>query len=230
MTKQVPLPTKLSNAMSSWQTRFCLGVIVFGCAALVVAQLLEVQGWSAPTKLAASTGFVLLALAVGAWQSVYGKTVLAALALSWIGDAFLLGSSNAHFIAGLSAFLLAHLCYCAAFSRLGVDRRRAGFLALPIYATTIAVLYWLSPAIPEDMQIAVWVYGFVISTMLTLAVGTSTNGWLVPFGAALFFVSDLAVAMSQFLDTSFPHWSWGLPLYYAGQTLLSLSTQRTASA
>jgi uncharacterized membrane protein YhhN len=44
-------------------------------------------------------------------------------------------------------------------------------------------------------------------------------------GAALFYLSDLAVAADRFLGGSFPHYAWGLPLYYSGQLLLARTTR-----
>ena len=42
-------------------------------------------------------------------------------------------------------------------------------------------------------------------------------------GAALFFVSDLAVARDKFVGASFLNRAWGLPAYYAGQLLIAWS-------
>ena len=40
-------------------------------------------------------------------------------------------------------------------------------------------------------------------------------------GAALFLVSDLAVARDQFVQRAFVNRLWGLPAYYAGQLLIA---------
>jgi uncharacterized membrane protein YhhN len=42
-------------------------------------------------------------------------------------------------------------------------------------------------------------------------------------GAALFFVSDLAVARDRFVAHGFANRLWGLPAYYAGQLLIAWS-------
>jgi uncharacterized membrane protein YhhN len=40
-------------------------------------------------------------------------------------------------------------------------------------------------------------------------------------GAALFFVSDLAVARDKFVDRTVVNRMWGLPTYFAGQLLIA---------
>ncbi len=202
-----------------------IGLVVVGCLGVTLAPWLGGSWVAVPTKLAASTGFVLLAWVSGAWRSRFGLLILVGLVLSWFGDAFLLAQGEVFFLLGLGAFLLAHVCYGAAFAAHGINWSAAAIAAVPVFAVAFAVVHWLSPGISAAMTIPVWTYASVISAMLSLAVG----GWragavlLVPVGAALFFVSDLAVAMGQFLDSDFYHGLWGLPLYYAGQTLLALS-------
>ncbi len=176
-------------------------------------------------KMFASSAFLGLALASGARQSRYGQIVLLGLSFSWLGDAFLLGSSEVSFLGGLVAFLIAHLCYWAAFMHLGVRWRVSALAFLPVIAFALSVVQWLRPGISADMVIPVFAYAAVISIMVALAAGATARGatGLVVGGAVLFFVSDLSVAMGQFLDTDFFHGMWGLPLYYAAQVLLALS-------
>jgi uncharacterized membrane protein YhhN len=69
-------------------------------------------------------------------------------------------------------------------------------------------------------------YVAVISVMVVLAFGSYGSGatWLIPLGATLFFASDLFVARNQFVAPGTVNRVWGLPLYYAAQILLALST------
>ena len=48
-------------------------------------------------------------------------------------------------------------------------------------------------------------------------------------GAVMFFLSDLSVAALRLVQTDFPTYVWGLPLYYAGQVCLALSTSQSRS-
>jgi hypothetical protein len=43
----------------------------------------------------------------------------------------------------------------------------------------------------------------------------------LPFGATLFFASDLAVARERFLARDFTNKLYGLPAYYLGQLLIA---------
>jgi uncharacterized membrane protein YhhN len=82
--------------------------------------------------------------------------------------------------------------------------------------------------VSDDMKIPVGIYTIVITAMVMLAVGTQgvrSNRFIV-VGAVMFYFSDVSVARSQFLDTGFPYYVWGLPLYYMGQLLLALSVWR----
>ena len=61
---------------------------------------------------------ILLAWLLRADSVDYGNQLLLGLVLSLIGDVLLLGRSDRHFLAGLIAFLLAHVAYIAAFRRI----------------------------------------------------------------------------------------------------------------
>jgi hypothetical protein len=52
---------------------------------------------------------------------------------------------------------------------------------------------------------------------------------LILTGAVLFFLSDLSVAALRLVQTDLPTYTWGLPLYYAGQVCLALSTSQSRS-
>jgi uncharacterized membrane protein YhhN len=79
------------------------------------------------------------------------------------------------------------------------------------------------------MTVPVRIYTLVISIMVITAISSRKPGvtLLVPVGALLFYFSDLSVATAQFVQTEFPHYVWGLPFYFAGQTLLALSVLNT---
>jgi uncharacterized membrane protein YhhN len=176
-------------------------------------------------KPLASSGFVALALVLGATETRYGWWVLAALVFGWIGDVALMGSSRRWFLVGLVAFLVGHLLYVAAFII-------AGWSTVPTIVTaagaTIAgaiVLRWLRPHLPAEMRIPVTAYVAIISAMVSAAVGAAAAGTtpFVVWGAAAFYLSDLAVARNRFVAPGIVNRVWGLPLYYLGQILLAWS-------
>lgn len=196
------------------------------CVVLVASQL---GGWRSAAvlaKLIASSSFVALAITVGARRSLFGRILLAGLALSWIGDMLLLGRSQALFLSGLCAFLLAHVAYIAAFAVRGINWRWAMAAAIPVVPTSVFVSIWLSPHVPDSMQLPVWLYTAVISGMVIGAMGARGAGAAVaiPLGALLFYFSDLSVAAGQFVRPGFPNFVWGLPFYYSGQLLLAWSS------
>jgi uncharacterized membrane protein YhhN len=195
------------------------------CVVLVVALLLDHATIAAVAKLVASSTFVLVAISVGALASRYGALLLAGLALSWFGDAFLIGTSKRWFLLGLSSFLLAHIAYIAAFVTAGVERRWTLGAALPAIVIAAGVMSWLQPYLPPELLWPVRCYTTVISVMVITAFGTLGAGAtpLIVIGACLFYLSDLSVAALRFTEPSFPTYVFGLPLYYAAQVCLAYS-------
>jgi uncharacterized membrane protein YhhN len=201
------------------------------CLVLVEALLADMQLIAGIAKIAASVGFLSVAYLGGALQSTYGKTLLLGLALSLLGDAFLIGESRQAFLAGLAAFLFAHVAYVVSFLVHGVNLRWMSVAALPVVAIGIFVSLWLAPHTPAELTLPVQLYTAVISAMVIAAFGTRGKGGpiLILIGAVLFFLSDLSVASLRLLQTDFPHYIWGLPLYYAGQLCLALSVSHSRS-
>ncbi len=201
------------------------------CLVLVAALLLDQAVVAAVAKLLASTAFVLLAVYCGARASRYGILVLSGLVLSWFGDAFLIGTSQVWFLLGLTSFLAAHVAYVAAFVTAGVDRRWLLAAAVPIAAIASGVLLWLEPNLPQELAWPVRAYTAVISLMVVTAFGTLGAGAtpLIVVGACLFFLSDLSVAALRLVETTYPTYVLGLPLYYAAQVCLALSVRASSS-
>jgi uncharacterized membrane protein YhhN len=202
--------------------------LVAATAAAVAALLAaEARGWRPGVWVAkplASTGFVALALARGGAGTSYGRLVLAALALGWLGDVLLIpkGARRA-FGAGLVSFLLGHLTFVVAFAVRGLDPRWLIGGALAVVALSVPVLRWLIPHVPGSLRAAVRAYVVVISAMVATAAGAfgAGAGGVLLAGALGFFGSDLAVARERFVAKSLANKLWGLPLYYASQLLLA---------
>ena len=202
-----------------------IALTTLALAGLVVAEYREARGARVVTKLLASTGFLVCAIGVGATGSTYGLLILAALALSWVGDALLLSHQQGIFMGGLVAFLLAHLAYCGAFWHLGVDLPWVAGGAGAVAVMAVPILRWLLPHLEGLMKTAVLAYVVVISVMVALAVGTFGAGhpWILVLGAVIFFLSDLAVARERFVTPGFVNQGIGLPLYFGAQLLLALT-------
>ncbi len=134
------------------------------------------------------------------------------LLFSLLGDILLLFPSEKLFLAGLIAFLLAHICYLSGF--------RQQMLA-PTAWTLVLVFVILLNAVRllrrmvgsmrarglNRLVYPVIVYGLVISLMLFAAMSTlSDHDWdagaafLVSVGAFLFWISDLMLAWNKFVS------------------------------
>lgn len=202
-------------------------ITVVGAFVLVGARLSDLLTIGAWSKMIASTGFIGVALSVGAHRWTYGRVLLAGLFFSWWGDFFLIGSSDARFLAGLVSFLLGHVMYCVAFGVRGVNRRWAAAAIPAIVLVTGGVLWWLGPHVSAEMAWPVRAYTGVISLMVVLAFGARGAGgpWSIPIGAVLFYLSDISVASGQFVKPDFPNYVWGLPFYFVGQLFLAWSAR-----
>jgi uncharacterized membrane protein YhhN len=193
-------------------------------AALLVAQRRDwILGiWIA--KPLAAAAYIGAALAVGALDTAYGRVVLTALVLSWLGDVFLIPrEAPRSFKTGVLSFLLAHVVFTVAFALRGLDGFVVAVAAVAAAAVAVALLRWLRPHLPPDLATAVHVYVAVISLMLVAAAGAAaTLGEAAIFvGALMFYVSDLAVARERFVASSVWNPVWGLPLYFGGQLVLA---------
>ena len=178
-------------------------------------------------KMGASTGFIGVAVSVGAGNSAYGRAVLGALALSWLGDLFLSYESRAAFLGGLVAFLLAHVAYIVAFAIRGIDGSWVVAAGIVVAITAVFVWRWLESGLDPSMRAPVAAYVVIISVMVVAAFGTmgAEADPRIGLGAIAFFLSDIAVARNQFVTPGFANRAVGLPLYYAAQVLLALSAR-----
>ncbi len=214
-----------STGFSDRSPRVLVYACAASCAVLVAALLFDQVALAAVAKLAASSAFVLLAIACGALASRYGILVLSGLVLSWFGDAFLIGTSQYWFLLGLVSFLVAHIAYVAAFVTAGTERRAMLIAAVPIAMIAAGVLLWLEADLPQELAWPVRAYTAVIGLMVVAAFGTLGAGAtpLIAAGACLFFLSDLSVAALRLAETAYPTYVLGLPLYYAAQVCFAFS-------
>lgn len=203
--------------------------MLVGPMAAAVALLLaaEYRGWRAGIWLAkplASAIFGVAAWQKRAFDSRYGRLVLVALALSWLGDVLLIPENRPRvFRAGIGAFGLAHLAYVAAFLARGLDPVRMA-LAAALAALALGVAArWLRPHVPGELRVPVYAYMGILSAMLVAAAGASGADPRIFAGAGLFYLSDFAVARDRFAAPGFANACVGLPLYYAAQLVLAFS-------
>jgi len=147
---------------------------------------------------------------------------VAALAFSLVGDVLLMVPADL-FVAGLGAFLVAHLCYLA-----GFRVRGPGALAVAVSAAVVvAVVAPFGTRILKALQghrsllVPVALYMVVISVMLVTALATANV--LAGVGAALFVSSDTMIAWNRFVRP-FRAADLGIMItYHLGQAGLVLS-------
>lgn len=159
-----------------------------------------------------------------------GWLVAGGLLLSALGDVLL--ETPDLFLAGLSAFLLAHVAYTAAFALL--ERRLRALRALPFAAYGLGLFAWLRPGLGELAR-PVAAYVVAICAMLWRAAALpggarSRVAWPALGGALLFAASDTLIGLDRF-RAPIPGVRYPIILlYWLGQTGLALSVRGEAKA
>ncbi|MGF1638609.1 MAG: lysoplasmalogenase [Cyclobacteriaceae bacterium] len=133
---------------------------------------------------------------------------IGALLFAWLGDIALLFGSDLFFIAGLTAFLLAHVCYIFVFYKLRY-RSAIQVSMVPVVARTMLIVFsggalytLLYPSLGQ-LSLPVGIYVVVILGMVAMAIWrrgrTGENSYfLIYAGALLFIISDAIIAITRF--------------------------------
>jgi uncharacterized membrane protein YhhN len=186
-----------------------------------------------PPTLARSAAKTLAVAMLAVLAAIQGGPLLlvAALALSAMGDAFLSRDGEKAFLGGLAGFLVAHIVYVALLLRSGAGLELLGAepwrgaiaLAMAVFAIVMLAALWRRVGPGLRIPIAVYVMAILAMGMTAL---TTSNVWVIG-GAVLFMASDGLLAMEKFLVAAVsPHRAWmGLTvwvLYYAAQLAITL--------
>jgi uncharacterized membrane protein YhhN len=202
--------------------------ILWLAAALIVCAALAIA--SAPWALAqpvlnfvfkplATLVVIAHALQRGRDAPVVRRWVLAGLMLSLCGDVALLWPSEG-FLPGLVSFLLAHLAYLVAFTR--VQRLAAWPPAFLVYAGVAGIILWLLwPGVPAPLQIPVLAYVVCLAAMAAQAAVLwqrgAARGAVLALGGALFLASDALLAANKFAGPLPLASLWILASYWSAQ-------------
>lgn len=202
---------------------------------LVVAMII-IEGMSLPRrvyaifKMLGATLFVVAGIVtIRIEHTEGGRFFVAGLVLSWLGDALLIPKGKKKvFLAGLVAFLLAHVAYVPAFVLRGFDVGGAALGVAFVVVPIVVVLRWLRPKVKGTMWNAVVAYVFVISAMVCTAAGCVSSGLqdsagvspVLMIGALAFWLSDILVARERFVVSGYVNRVFGIPLYFFAQLLL----------
>lgn len=175
--------------------------------------------------------FPIIILFFWAWSNLSGKTKLfglLALACSGLGDVLLALQFDNNFIAGLPAFLVAHVFYLALFISFINLQKRNLKIGIGLGVTAFSILVALL-VLPEEfvLRLAMIIYTSVITLMCWLAL-LSARGhcWLHASGAVVFAISDSIIAWDAFREP-IPNASIGImATYYLAQLLIMIGIFR----
>ena len=190
--------------------------------ALVAFGVFAVLDWLAVSRGIRPLEYVakpatLLALLVYAASGHPSPWLVAALAFSLLGDVFLMLPADL-FLAGLGAFLVAHLAYIGAFAAPVVPR--LVWLAVMIGVLSPVAVRILRAVPDRGLRAPVALYSLAIALMVASAVASASSVAIA--GAVLFLVSDMLIAWNRFVSPK----SWAplaiIVTYHLGQ--LGLAT------
>jgi len=212
----------------AWQAQ----TLVLSAGALAAGLALTWAEYRGPRALiyAAKPLATLLILALAAFAPPgadpwVARWIALGLIFSLAGDVLLMLPSD-RFAAGLASFLVAHLCYIAAFTS------EAGVQLAPLLLAPLLVAVWLvyrrlAPGLGE-LRIPVIVYTLVIVMMAwqalaRCAVVSGAGPPLAAAGALLFATSDSALALARFQGPFQGSQAVVYASYFAAQWLIAVS-------
>lgn len=170
-----------------------------------------------------ATGLILALALLGEGDGRYRALIALGLVFSLAGDVFLMLPRD-RFVAGLASFLVAHLLYAAAFGWHG--SAASAVLLLPFAAWGLLLLRALWPRL-GPLRAPVLAYAAALMAMAWLAcvrAGAGIPGALpAAAGAALFVLSDSALAFNRFRRPLRHAQALVLGTYFAAQWLIALS-------
>jgi uncharacterized membrane protein YhhN len=210
-----------------------VAIVGFGCAGLFA-----VGDWVARARddrrleyLCKPMTMVALIVAAVALQPATGASArqswfVAALVFSLAGDVLLM-LPREQFVGGLSAFLVAHVCFIAGFWTDGPAVGPLLVAAVVVVVTIGSLARRILPAVRRRdpaLVVPVALYMAVIGVMVAtaLAVGNPVAG----VGAVLFAASDTMIAWDRFVAPFPAAGVWIMVTYHLGQAALVVSLLR----
>lgn len=156
---------------------------------------------------------------------VLRRWVLAGLGLSLVGDVALMWPQEG-FLPGLVSFLLAHLAYLAAFTRVqGFGARWLPFAVYAAIAAVVLALLW--PGVPAGLRVPVVLYVLALASMaaqaavLWRAAPADAAARRLALGGALFLASDALLATNRFAGPLPLASLWVLATYWSAQVCIA---------
>ncbi|MCC7152574.1 MAG: lysoplasmalogenase [Rubrivivax sp.] len=198
-----------------------------GAAALAIAAApwaLNAPWLAFVFKPLATLLIIALAWPRGCSTPTLRRWVLAGLLLSLVGDVALLWPQQG-FLPGLVAFLLAHLAYLVAFTR--VQRLAARVWPFVLYGVVGGlILAWLWAGVPAGLRVPVVMYLIALASMaaqalvLWRAAPAAGAARRLALGGALFVASDALLAVNRFAGPLPMASLWVLATYWVAQVCI----------
>ncbi|HEY0333727.1 MAG TPA: lysoplasmalogenase [Stenotrophomonas sp.] len=224
------MASRAGHSMDVWLA----SLLILLAAGAIVGASIEGLRWLHYLCKPAATLVIIVRALQGA-RGPYRRWLLVGLVLSLGGDICLMLPIDA-FVAGLAAFLLAHVAYICAL-RHGV-RLSALCMTAPVLAIYAGGnLFGLWPHLPDSLRMPVIAYTVVLASMAAMAFaralkpprGARRGTGLAALGALLFVASDSLLAWDRFAGP-LPWATAGLlASYYAAQWCLASSTPAASS-
>lgn len=205
-----------------------------------------VRFFTKPLLMVVLVAFYMQAVA-GKWNAVH-KLITVAFVFAWVGDVALMFVGNASetlmgipknpnfFLLGLVGFLLTHILYAVAFTKVS-DKKSAALLpgkfwvVVPLLIYMAALLSMLLPSIYQNdltkpFLVPVIVYSMAIATMVLLSINryrrVNDKSFVLVFsGALLFMFSDTIIAVNKFVHPFGSSGIFIMVLYILGQYLIA---------
>lgn len=170
-------------------------------SAVFIALLFDLQTLYLATKPLLMVTLLLYFISASKAYPAWRIYVVIALVFSWAGDVFLMTGNG--FIAGLVAFLIAHVFNIVAYQRTGAANGELKPLDIIKFALYGSILFWIIYPGLGDMLFPVLVYALVLLVMGVWAhkrrgATNKTSFMMVSTGAILFALSDGMIAVSRF--------------------------------
>lgn len=212
-----------------------LAAATVACALLAIASApwALAQPWlNFVFKPLATIAVIAYALGRGRDQPAVRRWVLTGLVASLAGDVALLWPQQG-FLPGLVSFLLAHLAYLWAFTRLqpfAADKRP--FVVYAAVAGGILALLW--PGVPGPLRAPVMAYVACLAAMAAQAAvlwrAGVPRGGVLALGGALFVASDALLATNKFAGPLPLSSLWILATYWSAQWCIASFLSRFPEA
>lgn len=195
--------------------------ITIVAAIAAVAYLPLVRGEPSPLRTVLKT-LPLVFVALGAGLAGAPWLLVAALVLSALGDLCLAQAGESAFVAGLGAFLLAHIAYAVLFFSVGNGLAAAEPIVLA--GIGLFALFFGLLLVRRAGALAMPV-GLYVLAIAGMGFGAAAVGGAVLLGAVLFMASDALIGTEKFLlPAGHPFHAVTAPavwvLYIAGQALI----------